>query len=499
VLNILGRLATAKVAIVGDLMLDVYIQGAVHRISPEAPVPVVRFGSERAVAGGAANVAANAASLGASVKLVGIAGQDENYARLMAALAPYHAIDTTGLIVTNARSTTTKTRIIGHHQQIARIDREDATEISGELELELLRRALLAINHCDLVIFSDYGKGVLTRTILEQSFAVAQKNCVRSIVDPKRRDFTVYQGASIITPNRTELALATGNPCETDDEAIAAARIAHNMCGADVLLKRSEKGMSFFPQIGPAIHLPTLGREVFDVSGAGDTVVAALGAALASNISLIESMKIANHAAGVVVGKIGTATVSRDELLGFLTSSAKMPDSDDDRLLTLNEVLTIRERWRLEGLTVGLANGCFDILHPGHVSLIRQAAEACDRLVVALNTDRSTRLLKGPGRPVQPERARADVIGSLKGVAAVILFDEETPYELIKAVQPDVLIKGADYIEKEIAGADLIRARGGIVILANLARGHSTTSLIARVRADCSKKQSARQLRGFDV
>ena len=327
----------------GDLMLDVYIQGAVHRISPEAPVPVVRFGSERAVAGGAANVAANAASLGASVKLVGIAGQDENYARLMAALAPYPAIDTTGVIVTNARSTTTKTRIIGHHQQIARIDREDATEISGELELELLRRALLAINHCDLVIFSDYGKGVLTRTILEQSFAVAQKNCVRSIVDPKRRDFTVYQGASIITPNRTELALATGNPCETDDEAIAAARLAHNMCGADVLLKRSEKGMSFFPQIDPAIHLPTLGREVFDVSGAGDTVVATLGAALASNISLIESMKIANHAAGLVVGKIGTATVSRDELLGFLTSSAKMPDSDDGRLLTLDELLTIRE------------------------------------------------------------------------------------------------------------------------------------------------------------
>ncbi|MGF6226880.1 D-beta-D-heptose 7-phosphate kinase/D-beta-D-heptose 1-phosphate adenosyltransferase [Inquilinus ginsengisoli] len=474
------RFAAARVAVVGDLMLDVYIEGEVHRVSPEAPVPVVRLTSERVVPGGAANVAANIASLGGTVTLVGVAGRDSAFAQLSEELQRVGRVDLSTTVFDDSRGTTTKTRLLGHRQQIARIDRETLRPIAPEIETQLIERACTAIDGCDIVILSDYGKGVLTDLVLQRTLAYAQAVGKRVLVDPKRRDLSAYRGASIITPNRAELALATGRPCETDEEAEEAARLAHEICGADVLLTRSEKGMSYFARSGDSLHFATIAREVFDVSGAGDTVVAVLGAALAAGFPLVEAMKASNHAAGLVVAKVGTATVSCEELVMALHGGAQALDVEDGRLVTLDELMRIRAFWRANGLTVGIANGCFDLIHPGHVSLIRQAAAASDRLVMALNTDASVRRLKGPTRPVQTETARAEVMGALKGVAAVVLFDEDTPYDLIKALQPDVLVKGADYTEELVVGADIVRARGGTVLLAVLTPGQSTTRLISQ-------------------
>ena len=473
------NLASSTVAVVGDLMLDVYLQGEVSRISPEAPVPVVRLISERAVAGGAANVAANIAHLGGSVHLVGVAGPDEALASLSHLLRREGRIDISGIVIDAQSHTTKKTRLLGHHQQIARIDQERQTDPAADIQDAVINRAIAALDACDVAILSDYGKGALTARVLRSILDHAAKTGKPVIVDPKRRDMTVYRGATIISPNRAELALATGHACETDAEAQAAAAIAHTLTGADVLLTRSEKGMSYFPAHGDPIHLPTVAREVFDVSGAGDTVVAVLGVALAVGLPMSDAMKAANHAAGIVIGKVGTALVSHDELLVDLAAEGGR-DIEDGRLLDLPTLSALRGYWRKRGLSVGLTNGCFDLLHPGHVALIRQAAESCDRLILALNTDASVQRLKGPSRPIQNDHDRAAVIGAVKGVAAVVLFDEDTPYEIIKALQPDLLVKGSDYTEETVVGADLVKASGGTILLAHLIDGKSTSSLIAR-------------------
>lgn len=478
-LNALKSWDRAKVAVVGDIMLDIYIQGGVERISPEAPVPVIHQISERTVPGGAANVAANIAALGASVSLVGLAGQDNDFGKLSTELDKVGSVDLTGVLATPARRTTTKTRILGQRQQIARLDREDTTAISAEIEQLLVACTLKAIDDCDLLVLSDYGKGVLSDTVLRAALDRARARGKIAIVDPKRRDLAVYRGASLITPNRAELTIATGERCDTDEEVTNAARKVHAASGADLLVTRSERGMSFVPKQGEPIHLTTAARQVFDVSGAGDTVVATLAVMLATGAPMIDAMKAANHAAGIVVGKLGTAMVSRRELFSALNAS-ETDDVQDGRTISRTELLALRSRWQDEGLVVGFANGCFDVLHPGHVSLIRQAASACDRLVVALNTDQSVQRLKGPTRPVQSEQSRADVMGSIKGVSVVVLFDEETPRELIQAVQPDLLIKGADYTEEEVVGGDIVKARGGRILLAKLTAGQSTSALISK-------------------
>ncbi|MGA1804744.1 D-glycero-beta-D-manno-heptose-7-phosphate kinase [Rhizobium sp. HT1-10] len=478
--DMVQKFASAKVAVIGDLMLDIYIQGEVSRVSPEAPVPIVKRVSERTVPGGAANVAANIAALGATVHLVGVANRDNGFVRLTESLNQFGGVDLSGVVMDESRSTITKTRVLGRHQQIVRVDSEDNSPFAAAIEDALIEAAKIAIDTCDLVIHSDYGKGVLSDRVLEATMAHARSAGKLVLVDPKRRDFSAYRGASIITPNRAELTEATGLACESDDEAEAAARLASKTCGADVLLTRSERGMSYFGSDNPPMHLATVAREVFDVSGAGDTVVAVLGVTLASGLSIIEAMRAANHAAGLVVAKVGTATISPQELLLAMQDSEGSRDIQDGRLLDIDELLATRAFWRDSGLKVGFANGCFDLIHPGHISLIRQAASNCDRLVMALNTDASVRRLKGPSRPVQTEDARADVMGALKDVAAVVLFDEDTPYDLIAALLPDLLVKGADYTEDQVVGASVVRDAGGAVLLADLTQGQSTSRLIGR-------------------
>jgi len=475
----LDRLSDHRVAVIGDVMLDCYMSGSVSRISPEAPVPVLRVTEERAVPGGAANVAANLASLGLAVNLVGLAGQDAAREELVALLGAMGAIDCNGIAAVPGRRTTRKLRVIGAHQQIVRVDHEDAIPCSEGIEADFLTAMERAIESADIVILSDYGKGVCSdraiRAVIDRAEALGKK----VLVDPKRTDLEVYRGAFLITPNRKELTDATGLSCESDAEAAAAAAKAQAMCGAHLLLTRSEKGMSFFPLGEAPMHVPTVAQDVFDVSGAGDTVVAVLAAALAAGMTMREAMRMANHAAGIVVSKLGTASVTREELAAALLAESTAPDVHDGRLLGRDEMIALRRAWARDKLTVGFANGCFDLIHPGHIALIAQAAASCDRLVMALNTDASVKRLKGPARPIQDEAARAAVIGAIRGVAAVTLFDEDTPLELIEALEPDVLIKGADYSIDKVVGADVVRGRGGRVVLAELTPGQSTSGIVA--------------------
>jgi D-beta-D-heptose 7-phosphate kinase / D-beta-D-heptose 1-phosphate adenosyltransferase len=476
----IDQLLDRRVAVIGDLMLDSYLSGEVSRISPEAPVPVMRVQAEKSVPGGAANVAANLASLGLKVSMVGLAGQDAARDELVSALERLGAIDCSGIIAAPGRRTTRKLRIIGAHQQIVRVDHEDLIPCDPSTEQAFLTAAEAAVDAADVVIVSDYAKGVCSDRVLAHVLAHAVQAGKKVVVDPKRADLAAYSGATVLTPNRKELHDATQLPVDSDEEVAAAVKAAQAACPSDFLVTRSEKGMSFFPMEGAPIHLGTVAQDVFDVSGAGDTVVAVLAAALAAGLPFVEGMRMANHAAGIVVSKLGTASVTRPELAESLLSEGAPVGIHDGALLTRDEAVRLRWAWQREKLTVGFANGCFDLLHPGHVSLIRQAAETCDRLIMALNTDASVRRLKGPTRPIQDEQARAQVMGALKGVAAVVLFDEETPKELIDALQPDVLIKGSDYTVDQVVGADVVQARGGRVVLAELVAGQSTSRLVAK-------------------
>ncbi len=472
-----AKLTQARVAVVGDVMIDEYLTGRVDRISPEAPVPVVRGVELRAAPGGAANVAANVAALGARAILVGVVGPGGS-AEVGALLAPLGRVQNM-LCEDASRRTIRKMRVISNRQQIVRLDHEDLHSLSPEVEQALMRNVEAAVAASDIVVLSDYGKGLFGDSALKAVISLAKAAGKPVVVDPKRPEFSAYRGADLVTPNRGELARATGLAVGSDAEAEAAARKAQAQFGGAVLLTRSEQGLSYFPREGPAIHAPTVAREVFDVSGAGDTVVATLAAALACGFEMAEALLLANHAAGVVVGKAGTATLSLQELIDAL----HLPPGGGEPsgpLVTPLQAKALRESWARQGLTVGFANGCFDLLHPGHIALIRQAAMACDRLIVALNSDASVRRLKGPTRPVQSQDARACVMGALKGVAAVTIFEEDTPREIIAALQPDLLVKGADYRIEDVVGADVVEARGGKVLLVDLALGHSTTRLLAR-------------------
>ena len=489
-LSYIDRFSDLHIAVIGDVMLDCYLHGEVRRISPEAPVPVVRSVSQKWVPGGAANVAANLAVLGLKVSIVALVGKDEACERLTQALAEHGSVDVSHLVRLADRPTTKKLRIVGAQQQIVRVDEEDTSACGEAVEKLLIAAAIEAVKQADLVIFSDYGKGVLCANVMSAAIAAARNLKTPILVDPKQLDLSAYKGATILTPNRKELTDATQMPCESDMEAEMAARRAQQMSGADILLTRSEKGMSFFPIGGNAIHLATVAQDVFDVSGAGDTVIGVLGAALAAGVPMSDAMKMANHAAGIVVAKHGTAHVRREELLASLSAESISPLVNDGRLLTVEEAVALRWSWAKDKQTVGIANGCFDLLHPGHVSLIRQAAASCDRLIMALNSDASVRRLKGASRPIQNERARAQVMGSIKGVAAVVIFDEDTPFDLITALQPDIIVKGADYAEDKVVGADIVRARGGRVVLAELSPGHSTTRLVSAVEATKSSVEA---------
>ena len=482
------RLKGARIAVLGDVMLDHHVHGRVRRVSEEAPVPVLHVQSERFTLGGAANVAANASALGASARLIGLIGADAAGAQVMKLLDGDHPRITPRLAVDRDRPTITKTRYLGGQQQIVRVDRELVAPCTSAIEDELLDNLEETLADCGALVLSDYGKGVLTDRVLGRAFALARARGVPIIVDPKRMRLADYRGAQLITPNRRELSEAVRLPCENDAEAEAAAHEAIAQSDAAILLTRSEKGMSLFRKDAPPIHLPAQAREVFDVSGAGDTVVAVIAAGLGAGLPIERTMRIANAAAGIVVGKVGTATTAVEEIAAALSGPERRASLAHPQAfapaMTLAEAVALRADWAAQGLSVGFTNGCFDLLHPGHVSLLAQAAGACDRLVVALNGDASVRRLKGPARPIQPLDARARVIGAIRGVDLVVAFDEDTPLDLIRALKPDVLVKGADYSEAQVVGADDVKAHGGRILLAALTPGQSTTAIARKAGTD---------------
>jgi D-beta-D-heptose 7-phosphate kinase/D-beta-D-heptose 1-phosphate adenosyltransferase len=468
--------------VIGDLMVDRYITGSVSRISPEAPVPILLHGNVRIVAGGAANVAANVAGLGAEVTVVGYVGADVEADELRCALAAHPRVDLGKLVVDATRPTVTKTRVMSGRQQIVRIDAENPAPAGPAAEAALIESGRRAIAEADVVILSDYAKGVLSDAVVAALIAEANARGVPVIVDPKRRTFEVYRGATLVTPNRKELFEATGIAENSDDETVRAAAEASRQFGGDVLVTRAEKGMTLWRQSGEISHVAAEAREVFDVSGAGDTVVAALAVALSNGQSLETSIVIANTAAAIAVSKLGTAVVTRAELVAALDQASHAEDRAG-ALVSLEEAARIVARWQTRGSRVVFTNGCFDLLHPGHIALIEAAAREGDRLVVALNTDASVRRLKGPTRPLQDEQARARVMGALRAVDLVVLFDEDTPLEAIQALKPDVLVKGADYREDQVVGADFVKAHGGRLVLANIVPGRSTSALVAAAKS----------------
>ena len=342
------------------------------------------------------------------------------------------------------------------------------------------RVAVGAVADAAVIVLSDYGKGVLTPELMRALIDAGKAQNKPVVVDPKGKDFSRYRGATVMTPNRAELAAATGLPVGTEEEIAAAAKKLIAECALESLLvTRGPDGMSLFARDGEPTHLPAEAREVFDVSGAGDTVVAMLAAALAAGVALPDAARLANVAAGIVVGKTGTAVATADEVFTALHTQDLL--ADENKVAAHDEALARVERWRKDGLVIGFTNGVFDLLHPGHVTLLSQAKAACDRLVVGLNSDASVKRLKGPTRPVQNESARSAVLASLAAVDLVTIFGEDTPLALIEQIRPDVLVKGSDYTIATVVGADVVQRHGGRVILAELLPGHSTTGTIAKL------------------
>lgn len=469
-----------RVLIIGDLLLDCYIHGSVDRISPEAPVPVLLRAKHSTVPGGAANVAMNAAALGCAVSLVGLVGQDTSAQELRQAIARQNTISLDHLVDDADWVTITKTRVLSGRQQIVRIDDEPSIIVPPVIQEKLIASALTALDAADVVVCSDYAKGVLSDEVLQAVIQAANLRGIPVVVDPKRKDLSAYKGAQLITPNRKELSSATGLPVGTDTEIHFAALAAQEQFGGDVLVTRSEEGMTLLERNGRMTHAHVPKSEVFDVSGAGDTVVATIAAMISAKADLQTAMVIATNAASIVVGKLGTATVSRAELSAALKSKIEK----DGVIASLAEARGIIEAWRHHGARIVFTNGCFDLLHPGHIALIRAAAQEGDKLIVALNSDDSVRRLKGAERPLQDEQARATVMGALRDVDLVVIFDEDTPFEMIAALKPDILVKGADYTEDQVVGGDVVKSYGGRVVLANLVSGRSTTSIVKKMKAD---------------
>ena len=473
---------------VGDVMLDDFVYGEVTRISPEAPTPVLAVKHNTIEIGGAGNVARNIAALGATCIFVGLVGEDEAGLTLRNALAKLGAV-VPELVIDKTRPTTRKVRFVSEHHSthLMRADWETAAPASGESQAAIIAHAEAAMPKVGAVVLSDYAKGVLTERVIRAIIDAARRHDKPVIVDPKGHDYRVYRGASLITPNAKELSAAVHRPL-SDEAAIAsaAAELAQMVASEAVLVTRSEQGMSLHVEGQPPIHIEAYPVKVRDVSGAGDTVAAVMAVLAAMRAPYEYAMRAANAAAAVVVGKRGTATASAAELRSRILPAATLAP-EEKIVFDWNVLDDHLSGWRKQGLRVGFTNGCFDLLHPGHVKLLAGARATCDRLVVGLNGDGSVTRLKGAGRPVQPVQARAEVLAALEAVDLVAVFEEDTPEKLIARVKPTVLVKGADYTREQVVGREIVEALGGEIILIDLVPGHSTSSMVERTRAPKSR------------
>lgn len=470
---------TQHTLVIGDVMLDRYLLGEVNRISPEAPVPVVLIKSEQQRAGGAANVAANLALLGIQTHMIGLVGNDHEGTLLLEAMQAY-GIETQGMIQTAERPTIAKTRILGGHQQMMRLDQEVTSELSVAETGQVMQTIQTALQQRPaMVILSDYAKGLLTEEVCQEVIKYCRDKQIPVLVDPKGRDYQKYRGATALTPNKKETAEA----CHTqinDAALIDKASALKSSLALDFLaVTRGEEGITLITD--RTDHLSATAKQVFDVSGAGDTVIAILAAGLMHGLSPLESLSLANVAAGVVVGKVGTVPITKADLVDALATAQGSEQAH--KICELPELLQKVSAWKQQKQKIVFTNGCFDLLHAGHVTYLEGAKKRGDKLVLGLNTDRSVSALKGPTRPVVNENDRARVLAALESVDAVILFDEDRPLNLIQAVRPDVIAKGSDYTADQVVGGKEVLSWGGEIALIDLVEGRSTTNLIQKIHA----------------
>jgi len=470
------RFGGGRVLVVGDLMLDVYLHGDVVRISPEAPVPIVRLSRRSETAGGAGNVVLNLSQLGLQVTAAGLVGDDEAGRRLYCLLEDA-GIDTHAIVTSGGRPTVTKTRVIGGHQQMIRIDEETSTPIP-KADLDRLMDAVQhrLADRFEAIVLSDYGKGTLPEHVCQTLIAAARCRGIPVLVDPKGRRYQKYARATALTPNKHELELALGPESLSESALCQAAHLLRKELELDFLVVTlAAEGIKLFDERGVA-DFPAQARELCDISGAGDTVIATLAAGMVGGLELDEALKLANLAAGIVVGMLGTTPIHRDKLLHALVVDQLAAHSHK-----ICESATLKQRvaeWRTRGDRIVFTNGCFDLLHAGHVTLLASARREGDRLIVGLNTDRSVRALKGTTRPVVSQGDRAQVLSGFSCIDAIVLFDDVTPLRLIELLRPDVLVKGSDYTESQVIGADLVTSWGGRVVLVPLLEGRSTTRIL---------------------
>jgi D-beta-D-heptose 7-phosphate kinase/D-beta-D-heptose 1-phosphate adenosyltransferase len=475
--SLVERLGQPRIVVVGDLILDRYVTGDVERISPEAPIPVLNARHREDRLGGAGNVAANLRAMAAEVEVIGILG-DDSKGRLLQGMLEELGVDASGCVTDPQRPTTEKTRLIGGAQQVLRVDWEECTAIEDQLARRVVEELARRVQGAGAMILSDYGKGVLSRVLIQGAIRVARDHGVPVLVDPKGKDYARYKGAHLVTPNRKEAEEALGRKLAGLDELGTGAKDLIRLAELEAaVITLGAEGMFHFSRDGSAGHIPTVARAVFDVTGAGDTVIALLGLGLAAGLDLADAAVLANHAAGIVVGKRGAASVTRAELLG-----AERSAGDRRKVIHPDELETRLAEWRSRGLRLVFTNGCFDVLHRGHIEYLRFARAKGDVLLVGVNSDDSVRRLKGPERPLNPLEDRMEVLSALEMVDGVVAFAEDTPKQIIERVTPQVLVKGEDWRDKGVVGREWVERHGGEVHLAPLLPGHSTTTILERAR-----------------
>ena len=477
--EILGALPTTRILVVGDLILDRYADGKAQRVSPEAPVLVFEAGEERYLLGGACNVAANLRELGASTSVLGVIGDDEG-GRTLRQLLQDADIDTQALVVDPTRPTTRKTRYVAKTMQVLRVDEESRAPVGGTAEAQMLAILEQRPFPWKSVLLSDYGKGVLTPRVIQAAIAAARSQGGVTVVDPKGKDYSIYRGVDLLTPNREEAEAATGVSIKTTEDLHRTAQRLREITGIrTAVITLGKDGIFFEREDGTHRIIPTEARQVFDVTGAGDTVVAVLTFCRAAGVSLEDSLRLANHAAGITVAKLGTWAPSRREVLARLGENSV---SSGGKVLSLEAAIEVASRLRAEGRRLVFTNGCFDILHPGHCDYLAKSRSYGDALMVGINTDASVqRQQKGPGRPINCLEDRAAVLAALQAVDYVVAFDDDTPKDLIEAITPHVLAKGEDWRDKGVVGREWVEAHGGQVLLVPLVPGRSTTNVVEKI------------------
>lgn len=463
---------------IGDVMLDHFFNGDVSRISPEAPVPVLKLVDQISMPGGAANTSANIASLGSRVRLLAPLGEDPAGADLCRLIAVVSNMTIAGPV--DPRGTIVKARYSAMGQQLLRIDHEDLSPLGADVMNQLIDLAVAELGTADLLVLSDYAKGTLGETLCGRVIAAARAAGIAVVVDPKGRDFTKYRGATVITPNELELSVACGRAARDEADVVdLASELARRHEFSYVAVTRGKNGVTLVDQAGLVEHIPSFALDVFDVSGAGDSFVAGLSCALAAGQPIQAAVHYGNAVAGVAVGKVGTAVVTPREVERLIANR----DLDGETLVTTDYAgaAKVAADWRAEGAKIGFTNGVFDLLHLGHLKTLKAARACCDKLIVAINSDASVKRLKGESRPVQSAEVRAAILANMHFVDLVVIFSEDTPYEVIRACEPDLLYKGGDYSADEVVGADIVRARGGEVRIVPTLHGHSTTGTIGRI------------------